>query len=67
MFMTRPVLCVAIALAPLASGCTSQQMYATGQAYQRNRCLEIPDQRGDCMSQSPSYEEYKRETVGPNR
>ncbi len=27
----------------LFSGCTSQQLYAMGQEYQRNQCLHIPD------------------------
>jgi hypothetical protein len=27
----------------LFAGCTSQQLYATGQEYQRNQCLRIPD------------------------
>lgn len=48
----------------LCSGCTSQQLYATGQSYQRNQCLYRPDQgdREKCLSNAnSSYEDYKRE------
>lgn len=48
----------------LCSGCTPQQLYATGQAYQRNQCLRLPDQRESerCLSKaSTTYEEYKRD------
>lgn len=48
------------------AGCSAQQMFATGQAYQQNQCLRILDklQRDYCMSQiSIGYEEYKRETI----
>lgn len=50
----------------LCSGCSSQQLYATGQAYQRNQCLHLPDQgeRERCLSKASStYEDYKRETA----
>jgi hypothetical protein len=48
----------------LCSGCTSQQLYATGQAYQRNQCLRLPDQGESerCMGKTNmTYEDYKRE------
>lgn len=48
----------------LCSGCTSQQLYATGQSYQRNQCLHLADQgdREKCLSKTnTSYEDYKRE------
>jgi hypothetical protein len=47
------------------SGCTSQQLYATGQAYQRNQCLQLPDpaDRDRCLDKAgTTYDEYKRET-----
>ena len=51
-----------------ASGCTSQQIYGTGQEYQRNQCLHIPDkiESDRCMSKiNTSYDAYKREESGP--
>jgi len=47
------------------SACTSQQMYASGQNYQRNQCERLPDmgERQRCLEKANmSYEEYKRET-----
>jgi hypothetical protein len=46
------------------SGCTSEQLYATGQAYQRNQCQQLPDQdaRKQCLSKTnSSYDDYKKE------
>lgn len=63
----RRGLCVfvlAAILIGLFSGCTSQQLYNTGQAYQRNQCLHLPDQgeREKCLNYtSTTYENYKRE------
>ncbi|MFS8085397.1 MAG: hypothetical protein ACMG6H_07180 [Acidobacteriota bacterium] len=48
----------------LSSGCTSPQLYATGQAYQRNQCQHLPEQgeRDRCLSKTnTAYDEYKRE------
>jgi len=48
----------------LCSGCTSQKLYTTAQAYQRNQCLYHPEQgdRNQCFSNAnSSYDEYKRE------
>jgi len=56
----------AILIILFQAGCSAQQMFATGQAYQRNQCLRILDkvQRDYCMDQiSTGYEEYKRETI----
>jgi hypothetical protein len=52
------------------SGCTSQQMYATGQSYQRNQCERLPDmgERQRCLEKaSMSHEEYQRETQSGSR
>jgi hypothetical protein len=49
----------------LSAGCTSQQLYATGQAYQRNQCQHLPEQgeRDRCLSKTnTTYDDYKRET-----
>ncbi|OIR07801.1 hypothetical protein GALL_100830 [mine drainage metagenome] len=48
----------------LFSGCTSQQLYGTGQEYQRNQCLHIPDKAESdrCLGKiNTSYDDYKRE------
>jgi hypothetical protein len=46
------------------SGCSSQQAYSTGQAYQRNECNKINDnaERARCMdAANKTFEEYKRQ------
>ncbi len=45
-------------------GCSSQQAYHSGQAWQRNECNKIIDaqERSRCLaSTSTSYEEYQRQ------
>ncbi len=47
------------------TGCTTQQLYNTGQAWQRNECGRIMDQqeRSRCLSStSTSYEAYKQQS-----
>ena len=44
--------------------CSSQQMYGSGQAWQKNQCSKIIDaqERSRCMaSTSTSYDEYRRQ------
>jgi hypothetical protein len=64
--MHRPaIFCVATILFGALSGCSSQQMYASGQGYQRNQCERLPDmgERQRCLEKANmSYEEYKKET-----
>ena len=46
-------------------GCSSQQLYGAGQAWQQQACSKIidPQERSRCMaSADTSYEEYKRQT-----
>ena len=46
------------------SGCSSQEVYGAGQAWQRQECSKIMDtqDRSRCMaSASRSYDEFKRE------
>lgn len=46
-------------------GCSSQQAYSTGQAWQRQECSKIMDsqERSRCMaSANASYEDYRRQT-----
>ncbi|MCB1887562.1 MAG: hypothetical protein KDH20_08135 [Rhodocyclaceae bacterium] len=55
-----------VAVAALLGGaaCSSQQLYATGQSYQRQQCHRLADEadRNSCLSDADrSYEDYKRE------
>ena len=65
-FNLRPSLfLIALGITPYLSGCSSQQIYNTGQAWQRNECSKIADaqERNRCMaSTNTSYEDYKRQT-----
>ena len=52
-----PIICT------LLPGCTSKQLYGTGQEYQRNQCLHIPDKTESdrCLSKiNTSYDDYKQ-------
>ena len=55
-----------IALAAMAlAGCSSEQAYGVGQAWQRTECNKIQDheQRARCMSSAAtSYEAYQRQS-----
>ena len=56
----RPILALVIAL----GGCSAEQAYQSGQAWQQNQCNGIADKAeyDRCMSKaSMSYESYKRE------
>jgi len=49
-----------------ATGCSSQQLYGGGQAWQRNECQRIQDsqERKRCMdSAALSYEEYQKQAA----
>ena len=49
----------------LAGGCSSSQIYASGQNWQRLECQKIQDpaDRNKCLSDaSTSYEDYKRQS-----
>ncbi|MDP1549520.1 MAG: hypothetical protein Q8L97_05090 [Nitrosomonas sp.] len=51
------------------TGCTTQQLYNTGQAWQRNECGRIMDQqeRSRCLSStSTSYEAYQKQSGAGN-
>jgi hypothetical protein len=52
------VVCVA------AGGCSSQQLYGAGQAWQKTECQRLPDadQRARCLkSSATSFDEYQRQ------
>ena len=54
-------------LATLASGCSSEQIYAGLQAGQRNQCLQYADdQRDRCLAAADaSYQDYERQRTTP--
>ena len=46
------------------TGCTTQQWYASGQAWQRNECFKLIDniQRDQCLARTEMpYDQYERE------
>lgn len=61
-----PIIGIAATVALITgTACTTQQLYNTGQAWQRNECNRIMDQqeRSRCLSStSTSYEAYKRQS-----
>lgn len=62
--VTQQRLAFLLLIIGLCSSCTSQQLYATGQAFQRNQCLNRPEsgERDKCLSNANSpYEDYKRQ------
>lgn len=62
----RPALVlIALFATPWLSGCSSQQLYHSGQAWQQNACNKIIDmqERNRCMANAgTSHDEYKRQT-----
>ena len=57
--------CCALACAVLGA-CSAQQLYATGQQWQRNECLKIDDraERQRCeQSHATSYEAYQAQAA----
>lgn len=65
MNLTLVAICVAILVSLALSGCTSEQVYYTGQAWQRNECNKIFDRNEyeRCMNATNTpYEDYRRHT-----
>ncbi|UJP02032.1 MAG: hypothetical protein LZF85_09585 [Nitrosomonas sp.] len=64
--MNPRILAIAVTVKMVtATGCTTQQLYSTGQSWQRNECSKIMDQqeRARCLSStSASYEAYKKQS-----
>ena len=59
-------LAVVLAFTFIAQACTSQQLYGSGQAWQRQECNKINDsqQRAKCMeSAAKSHDEYQKEAA----
>ncbi len=52
------------------SGCSTQQIYTTGQAWQRNQCHRLIDlqERERCLANAnTTYETYKKQTDSKNK
>ena len=63
-FRTASLFCFAVLVT--ATGCSSQQLYGGGQAWQKNECQRIQDsqERRRCMeSAALSYEEYQKQAA----
>lgn len=59
---SAPVL--ALLLAASLAGCSSRQLHATGQQWQRNECERLQDaaERNRCIANSKSsYDDYQRQ------
>lgn len=59
------VIGIVAAIELTVSGCTTQQLYSTGQSWQRNECTRMLDQweRERCLSNAgTSYETYKKQS-----
>jgi membrane protein DedA with SNARE-associated domain len=65
-FIVRVLLVPVLILAAIAAtACSSQQLYASGQAQQRNECDKVVDfqERQRCMARAnTSYETYQRQS-----
>jgi hypothetical protein len=64
--MTRATLIPTALLVALAlPACSTEQLYGSAQAWQRNQCSKIPDKTefDRCMAKADTtYESYKRQT-----
>ncbi len=61
---SRARLPTAAVMLVLLGACTSQQVFGTGQEWQKQQCRQIPDtaERARCLqSAARSYEDYKTE------
>ena len=66
MIIARNILALAITAILLnLTACSGQQIYGTGQAWQRNQCFKISDaqERSRCLEAADTpYYEYRRDT-----
>ena len=56
---------ITLAILIVNVGCTTEQIYAGGQAWQREQCRKIADEDGnkDCMTKTNRrYDDYQYET-----
>ena len=49
------------------AGCTSDQMYATGQSWQRNQCMKLPDRADQerCLQRAEVPQDTYRPSADP--
>lgn len=64
--MPRPITCLLVLYlgASTLAGCSAEQAYSGGQAWQRNECNRLPDglERTRCLERADtSYEAYRKE------
>ena len=67
---TLPFILQAVAMVVSLSGCSSQQLYATGQGWQKQECQKIleREQRMRCeQSAVTSYERYQAEAAAAKK
>lgn len=60
-----PIIGIVAAIVLTITGCAAQQLYTTGQAWQRNECTRTLDQweRERCLSNAGTpYEAYKKQS-----
>lgn len=64
--MNPRILAIAVTVTMVtATGCTTQQLYTTGQSWQRNQCTRLVDQqeRERCLANAgASYETYNKQS-----
>ncbi len=69
--MNAHILAIAVTVTiVIATGCTTQQLYSTGQSWQRNQCTRLVDQqeRERCLANAgASYETYKKQSDQEDR
>lgn len=61
----RTTVLALVAAALLAAGCSARQAYETGQAWQRNECLRLPDaqDRQRCLERvRMDFDQYQKES-----
>ena len=59
---------LAVAIVVLATGCSTETMYRSTQAWQRNECQKLQDkaERDRCLANSnSSYDQYRKQTEAP--
>jgi hypothetical protein len=63
--MSRVPFSLGLLLIVLAAGCSSQQLYGAGQAWQQHECRKLPasEQQRCLSSNAMSYEEYQRQAA----
>jgi hypothetical protein len=63
--MSRVPFSLGLLVIVFAAGCSSQQLYGAGQAWQQNECRKLPasEQQRCFSSNAMSYDEYQRQAA----